>query len=364
MYNALFKPLLFAMDSEVAHERVKCFARVFNFPVVEGVAAPLFRVCDDRLRTRVGPLTLSNPIGLAAGFDKEAEMVGACSAIGFGHLELGTVTGKPQPGNPRPRIFRLREDRALINRMGFPSAGAEVLAERLKRIRPKRSRSPVIGVNIGKSKDVPLDDAVSDYLFSFSLLAPYADYVAVNVSSPNTQGLRQLQGKERLAQLLEAIQGVNTQCVPLFVKFSPDLSAEELEDALTCCLEAKVTGVIATNTTLSRPPLRSKNGSSDTFLSQESGGLSGAPLRGISSLCVKSIRARVGTNLAVIGVGGIFCADDVLDLFRAGADAVQVYTGLVYEGPWLVKKILSELVHRMDTTGASSVVELAKCETG
>jgi dihydroorotate dehydrogenase len=299
----------------------------------------------------VAGVSFPNPIGLAAGLDKQAELVGLMTGLGFGHLELGTVTAKSQPGNPRPRIFRLPEDRALINRMGFPSAGADVLKAKLERIRRRFPALPPIGINIGKSKETELERAIDDYRYSFDLLAPLADYVAVNVSSPNTQGLRQLQEKDRLLALLCTLRDVNTHKRPIFVKVAPDLAWGAVEEVIECCLETGCAGIIATNTTLSRDGLTCKI--------DEAGGLSGAPLREKSLEMVRFIGARLQGRLALVGVGGISSPQDVLAMLAAGASLVQVYTALVYEGPGVVRMLNKGLLSFIEQRGYRSISEAA-----
>lgn len=348
-YNALIKPILFSLDPERAHEVMKAFSGVANNPVVSSVLGRIYAQHDPRLEVQLAGLRFANPLGLAAGFDKNADLVGICAALGFGHVELGTVTGRPQPGNPRPRIFRLRDDRALINRMGFPSAGADEFVQRLSAIRKSFRTLPPLGINIGKSKEVEIEHAVDDYLYSFTKVAHLADYVAVNVSSPNTQGLRQLQDRERLGQILAALQNANTTHLPLFVKVAPDLTWSALEELVECCSEHKVTGLIATNTTLSRDGL--------TTVIEESGGLSGAPLKNRALDVVRFLGPKLKGRMALIGVGGVETAHDVLAMVSAGASLVQVYTGLVYGGPSLVKTILAGLSEFMNQTQTRSLAE-------
>lgn len=244
----------------------------------------------------VAGITFSNPIGLAAGLDKSVELVGLCAGLGFGHLELGTVTALPQPGNPKPRIFRIADEEALINRMGFPSEGADVVERRLRSIRKRLKDLPPIGMNIGKSKSVELEHAIDDYRYSFERLAPLSDYVTVNVSSPNTQGLRQLQERERLTALLQALSQSNTRGVPIFVKVAPDLELSALEEVVDVCLQCSMAGIIATNTTISRDSLRASI--------QETGGLSGSPLREKSLAVVRFLGRQIQGRMALIGVGG------------------------------------------------------------
>lgn len=285
-------------------------------------------------------LEFPNPIGLAAGYDKDGRAMHGLACLGFGHLELGTVTPQPQAGNPRPRVFRLPEDEGLINRMGFPNTGADALGRRLERGRPAGT---VIGVNLGKGVDTPLEQAAQDYLLLLRRFYYLADYLAVNISSPNTLGLRRLQARDLLESLLsvlvrerEVLAGASGRRVPLLVKLAPDLTDQELEDALGVALGTRLEGLIATNTTLDRSGLHSINRG-------EAGGLSGAPLRRRSTEVVRQLSRWAGGKVIIIGVGGIFSAQEAREKLDAGATLVQVYTGLVYRGPALVREILAGL---------------------
>lgn len=351
MYKSLVKPAFFALEPETAHDVMRFGAKLANSEVVSRALRKMYEVWDARLAVHVAGLSFPNPIGLAAGLDKNAELVGLCAGLGFGHLELGTVTAQPQAGNPKPRIFRLAEDRALINRMGFPSGGADELKARLARIRSRFSVLPPIGINIGKSKVTELDHAIDDYRYSFEQLAPFADYVAVNVSSPNTPNLRQLQERDRLQALLQTLRDVNVHKRPIFVKVAPDLTWSAVEEFIECCFESGVAGIIATNTTLSREGLQAQI--------EQAGGLSGAPLREKSLEMVRFIGSRLAGRMALIGVGGISSSDDVLAMLAAGASMVQVYTALIYEGPGLVKSLNRGLVQYMDEHGCRSIYDAA-----
>jgi dihydroorotate dehydrogenase len=285
-------------------------------------------------------LRFANPIGLAAGYDKDGLGWRGLAALGFGHIEIGTVTPKPQLGNPQPRLFRIPEEKALINRMGFPGRGGEFVRMEISKPRPNNL---VLGVNIGKNKDTPLDLAADDYLFLLRLLIDKADYITINVSSPNTVGLRALQERQALDELLqklylerERLTKLPGQKIPILVKLSPDLSDMQLDDALDVILANRVDGVIATNTTLSREGVT-------TPIAHEQGGLSGTPLFERSLRMVEKINSRTGGILPVIGVGGINNAAGVQKMMDAGAILVQIYTGLLYEGPTLVKQIMNEL---------------------
>ncbi|WP_430593044.1 quinone-dependent dihydroorotate dehydrogenase [Humidisolicoccus flavus] len=320
-YEALFSNVLRRLDPESAH----ALAMVAVDAI--GRVRPGVRT-DPILKTRALGREFPTPFGLAAGFDKNAAHVTGLGALGFGHVEIGTVTARPQPGNDRPRLFRLVEDRALINRMGFNNAGAEAAARQLQMLRRQRSR-PVIGVNIGKSRVVEVDDAVSDYVESATLLAPLADYLAINVSSPNTPGLRGLQELESLAPLLQAVQerAGNT---PVLVKIAPDLELEHIEAIAGLAVDSGLSGIIATNTTIARDGLRSLP---EEIAAAGAGGLSGEPLRARSLAILQHVRKVVPSEFAVIAVGGVATGDDVLVRLDEGADLVQGYTAFVYEGP-------------------------------
>jgi dihydroorotate dehydrogenase len=349
MYRYLIKPLLFSVQPETAHDLMRSACRVLNQSSISAAIRNLFVVEDPRLTVETAGLQFANPVGLAAGFDKNVELLGLWNALGFGHIELGTVTAKPQPGNPKPRIFRLIEDSALINRMGFPSDGADVIAERLRVARLKLPIQPKIGMNIGKSKITEIDQAIDDYAYSFTKVLPYVDYVTVNVSSPNTPGLRQLQERERLTALLEALQALNTEHKPLFVKLAPDLTFEAIEEVIGCCEETKIAGVIATNTTIGREGIKTKI--------NETGGLSGRPLFNRALEVAKFIGQRTQGKLSFIGVGGISSYQDALSMLAAGADMIQVYTGLIYGGPGFIKSLNQGIVAYMDRNRCKSLKE-------
>lgn len=282
-------------------------------------------------------LTFPNPVGLAAGFDKDAELYHELGAFGFGFIEVGTVTPKPQEGNPKPRMFRLKTDQGLINRMGFNNHGLEAMRERLSK---RRHRGPIIGGNIGKNKDTPNDKAVADYELGLRELFPYVDYFVVNVSSPNTPGLRSLQEKEPLTVLLDRLMSLNRELgnKPLLLKIAPDLTEGQLDDVADIINTSGINGVIATNTTISREGLKSPSD-----LVAQTGGLSGAPLKKRSTEVIRLLRQKCGPEKVIIGVGGIFTAADAREKLDAGADLVQVYTGFIYEGPGIVRNILKGL---------------------
>ncbi len=335
----LLRSWLFHLDAEKAHSLTLSLARLAGrLPPVAALVRFWFR--SEPRPVRVFGLEFRNPVGLAAGYDKDGAAWRGLACLGFGHIEIGTVTPLPQAGNPKPRLFRLPSDQALINRMGFPGRGAAYVAGQLQ---GKRPAGLVLGVNLGKNKDTPLEAAAQDYLRLLGQFAPLADYLAINVSSPNTVGLRRLQARQALQDLLSQLAAARREQtetlggrLPLLVKLAPDLSSAELEDALDAILQTGMDGVIATNTTIERPALASN-------LARESGGLSGAPLRARSTQLIRQIRAWAGDRLPIVGVGGIVDAASAREKLDAGASLVQVYTGLVYRGPGLVKEIVSRL---------------------
>lgn len=332
------RPLLFRLDPERAHELA-----MGGLDLVGWVARLLPLRPDPILARKVGRLTWSGPVGLAAGLDKDGVGVRSWEALGFGAVEVGTVTGLPQKGNPRPRLFRLVEARALINRMGFNNAGAVALAARLQRLRDSGRWPKVpVGANLGKSKVVPNEAAVEDYLNSLRALRGKVDYFVINVSSPNTPGLRALQEREPLTRLLRALVP-EAERTPVYLKLAPDLEDEALAEAVEVAVECGCAGVIATNTTLSRP---GETGRSDQF-----GGLSGAPLRPLARAKIIKVLAAAGGRVPVIGVGGVSTADDVLDYLRLGCAAVQLYSALIYDGPGLVARIHEDLAARAKAAG-------------
>ncbi len=285
-------------------------------------------------------LTFDGPFGMAAGFDKNAEVVRQLGQLGFSHVEIGTVTRFPQDGNPKPRLFRLKKDLSLINRMGFNNDGADVIAKRLRKIRASGVKLPVIGVNIGKSKITELEDAVSDYQYSTKVLAPFADYIAVNVSSPNTPGLRSLQAIDQLEPILTAVLA-QASGKPVLVKIAPDLADEDVVAVAALATKLSLAGVIASNTTISRSDLKT---ASKEVEAMGSGGLSGPVLRSRSVEVLKLLRANLPSSMAVVSVGGVFRAQDVKERLQHGATLVQGYTGFVYEGPLWARKISRGLV--------------------
>jgi dihydroorotate dehydrogenase len=328
MYALLFRLILSRMDPERAHHLAFRVIRLIP-GFVRGLSRPHPSLAVDAFG-----LSFSSPFGLAAGFDKEAAGIRGLGVLGFGHVEVGTITAVPQPGNPKPRLFRLVPDRAVINRMGFNNAGAEVAARRLARERRRRTR-PVIGVNIGKSRVVSVDDALDDYLASTRLLAPHADYLVVNVSSPNTPGLRGLQELERLAPLLEAVRDA-ADGVPVLVKIAPDLTDDQVRRIAELSVRLGLPGIVATNTTISREGLRT---APSTVAAAGEGGLSGAPLAARSLEVLRLLRDAVPQDFVIVSVGGVETAGDVAARLAAGATLVQGYTAFLYRGPFWARQI-------------------------
>jgi len=343
MYS-LIKPILFQFDPEKVHYFVVRNLKRFNrFPGGSALSRAIWTYNDDRLKKQVFGLTFTNPVGLAAGFDKNAEMIAEMANLGFGFVEVGTVTPLPQTGNDKPRMFRLPDDSALINRMGFNNQGVDVVAERIKAYRNSKvaDNGLIIGGNIGKNKVTPNENAVDDYIKCFDRLHTVVDYFVVNVSSPNTPGLRALQEKEPLKNILNTLQQRNLKnpiIRPILLKIAPDLTDEQLNDIVEIVTETGIAGVIATNTTISRDGLTSANKS-------ETGGLSGKPLTQRATEVIKYLADKSKGSFPIIGVGGIHTPQDALDKLNAGAALVQLYTGFIYEGPGLIgrinKKILS-----------------------
>lgn len=354
IYEHLLRPILFRLwsDPEDAHEfAMKALVHAGRHSGALRAVSSMTRVDHPALVRQLWGLTFPNPVGLAGGFDKNAVAVPAFEALGFGFLEIGTVTARPQPGNERPRVFRLPEQQALINRFGFNNQGAEAVAERLASAPPRRVP---LGISLGKSKVTPLEEAVEDYLFSLRALYPHGDYFAVNVSSPNTPGLRKLQGTAELDQLLLALvaeaealesrspaEGSHRRRKPILVKVAPDLEWEALEELLSVCVAREVDGIIATNTTVARDVL----GENPPAAARETGGLSGRPLRKRSVEVVRFIRERL-PRMPIIGVGGIMTPEDAWAMLEAGADLIQVYTGVIYQGPLFARQLNRGLLRR------------------
>lgn len=337
MYH-LLKILLFRIDPERAHHITMWWLMLLlRIPGVKALFKALFQVHHPSLERTVAGMKFSNPVGLAAGFDKNGLYLHAMAALGFSHIEVGTITPVAQDGNPKPRLFRLIRSRALINRMGFNNDGVEVLAKRLEKERPE---GLIVGANIGKNKITPNEDAAYDYLICFERLYHLVDYFTINVSSPNTPGLRELQDKEPLTELLTALQENNPDDKPVFLKIAPDLTTDQLDEIVDIIIETGLTGVIATNTTITRNGLTE---SKETVESIGAGGLSGAPLINMSVSVVRYLKEKSNNNFVVIGVGGIEDYATAKKHLDAGADLIQAYSGLIYTGPGLVKGILKRL---------------------
>lgn len=335
MYRQLLKPLLFRMDAEKAHKLVFSLTKVaFRIPGVRGITYSQ-SVRHRKLERELFGVHFRNPVGLAAGMDKNARLIDEWFFMGFGFVEIGTVTPRPQAGNPKPRLFRLPEDQALINRMGFNNDGAEKISQRLR-----SHYSPVIvGGNIGKNKETPNDRADEDYRECFEELYDHVDYFVVNVSSPNTPGLRELQEREPLTRLLRNLQELNqtkSEPRPILLKIAPDLTNAQLDDIVEIVNDSGIAGLIATNTTIAREPLKTSKVEVDAI---GAGGLSGKPLKDRSNEVIRYLREKAGPDLPIIGVGGIHSADDAIEKLKAGANLIQVYSGFVYEGPGLIKQI-------------------------
>lgn len=323
-----------------------------------------FCVADPRLKQTLWGLDFNNPFGLAAGFDKDGTAAGIWNSFGFGFAELGAVTLHSQPGNPRPRMFRLPEDKAALNRMGANNLGAAVMADTLAQTWKRQSRKIPIGINLCKSKVAALEEAAADYVGSFKYLQDVADYFVINVSSPNTPGLRSLQGGEQLEPILSGLQAANTQDKPILIKIAPDLEWEDIKDILDLATNYNLSGVIATNTTIRRDRLNTKvlkeTGQS---IKDEAGGISGMPVQKRSTEVIRFIYQETDGKLPIIGVGGIFNADDAWEKIIAGASILQVYTGWVYEGPWMVNQVLSGLLAKLEKQGLSHINQAIGLDT-
>ena len=338
MYKLIIKPLLFFFDPEWVHHTVfKSIKIAHKIPGISYLLRTAFSIKDKGLERKLFGLTFPNPVGLAAGFDKDAKLFQELSNFGFGFVEIGTLTPKPQDGNPKKRMFRLPEDEGLINRLGFNNQGVEAAVKRLK-----KNQGVLIGGNIGKNKITPNEDAVNDYIYCFEALFDHVDYFVVNVSSPNTPNLRALQDKEPLTHLLSTLKGLNDKKdkpKPILLKIAPDLSDDQLLDIIEIVTSIKIDGVIATNTTLSREGLQSKN-------KEEKGGLSGRPLTKRSTEVIRFLVEKSNNAFPIIGVGGVHKPQDAIEKLEAGASLIQLYTGFVYEGPGVVKRINKALIGR------------------
>jgi dihydroorotate dehydrogenase len=363
LYKNLIRPLLFLGDPEKIHEQT--LAWLSKMTPFDALLEPMFSVQDPRLQVRLGALTFPNPVGLAGGFDKNGIAVRSVAAFGFGFMEIGAVTALAQPGNPKPRLYRLPEDQALINRLGFNNEGAIAIAARLRALRENgRPLKIPLGINLGRSKIVETKDAVADFLAAFDQLYRYGDFFTLNVSSPNTPQLRDLQERNLLTGLLQAIQEKNRELAgrlghqpkPVLLKIAPDMEFSQADDIIDVALGEKISGIIATNATaFLRETLASGN--------KEPGGLSGKPLRALATSFVRHLYRGVGAKLPIIGVGGIFTAEDAYEKIKAGASAVQIYTGFIYEGPAAVKRINRGLIRLMERDGYKSISEAVGCES-
>ena len=336
MYRKIILPILFLFDPEKVHNFTFLFFKIsLNLPFIGFIIKKIYSVENKKLHKKIFGLKFNNPVGLAAGFDKNAKLYNELNCFGFGFIEIGTVTPEPQKGNPKKRLFRLIDDKGIINRMGFNNDGMRKITTRLK-----KNKNVLIGGNIGKNKSTPNNQAVNDYLLCFNYLHDFVDYFVVNVSSPNTPNLRELQNKEPLIDILKSLKDENIKKQkpkPILLKISPDLSKNNLSDIVDIVLSLKIDGIIATNTTIQRNSLKSKN-------MNESGGLSGKPISERSNEVIRYISEKAKGSIPIIGVGGIHSAQDAIDKINAGADLVQIYTGFIYEGPSLVKSINKALV--------------------
>ncbi len=337
MYKGILRPILFLFDPEKVHYFTFSAIRFLNTIGFSGLFRKMYAVNDTRLERQVFGLIFKNPVGLAAGFDKNAELYKELSNFGFGFIEIGTLTPKAQEGNPKKRLFRLKEDSAIINRMGFNNEGVDTAVLKLQ-----QNNGVLIGGNIGKNKLTPNENAIDDYIYCFDALFDVVDYFVVNVSSPNTPNLRALQDKEPLTELLQTLQNRNTKkpnSKPILLKIAPDLTDEQLLDIIDIIATTKIAGVIATNTTISREGLASD-------AKEEAGGLSGKPLTNRATEVIRFLSVKGNNSFPIIGVGGIHSAKDALEKLDAGASLVQLYTGFIYEGPTLVREINKELLAR------------------
>ncbi len=347
-YKNILRPLLFRRDPEKIHDVAMNVLKTFQ--PVSKLVQPYFQVKSTALSQNLWTLTFQNPVGLAAGFDKYARALSSWEHLGFGFTEIGTITGREQSGNPKPRLFRLPEDRALINRFGFNNDGAQKSAFRFAEWRKNTNFTIPIGINIGKSKSVDLDQAMDDYLFSFEKLYSYADYFVVNVSSPNTPNLRQLQDGKFLREILSLLEKSNTHHKPILVKIAPDLTWEQVDEVIQVVTDTKIHGIIATNTTILRDGLSSKNAA-------ETGGLSGMPVKNRSTEIIRHIFENTKGKIKIIGVGGIFTGDDAYEKIKAGASLIQIYTGFIYEGPSACKNINTRILELMKRDGFRNISE-------
>ncbi len=341
MYKSLLRPLLFKLDPEKVHYlTADALKATYRLPFAKSIAKGMFQVQDPRLERELFGLKFPNPVGLAAGFDKDAKLIDEFENFGFGFIEIGTLTPKPQEGNPKPRLFRLPEDQAIINRMGFNNEGVDAAVQRLR----QRKSKVIVGGNIGKNKVTPNEEALNDYLYCFKALYDVVDYFVVNVSSPNTPDLRALQEKEPLRQLLMALQEQNSRMPkpkPLLLKIAPDLNEAQLDDIIEIATSTRLSGIIATNTTISREGLKTPAAQIEAI---GAGGLSGKPLTKHATQIIRYLRQHLPQEIRIIGVGGIMTPEDAVEKLKDGADLVQLYTGFIYEGPGLIGRINKKLL--------------------
>ena len=366
LYKTLLRPMIFSglrADPETVQRQLMALCKwgdeAYESPVVQWVMKRVRQqLCfeDARLSVSIAGLEFDNPIGLAAGFDKNGIGSNIWPNMGFGFAELGTVTCHGQPGNPRPRLFRLPEDLAAINRMGFNNDGSEMMAKTLTGSRSRRNSHSPLGINLGKSKVTPLDDAAADYVSSFQRLKSLGDYFVINVSSPNTPGLRSLQAVEQLEPILAGLCDANNENKPIFLKIAPDLAWEDISDLIQLVQQYELAGMIATNTTIDRQGLKTLTVRETGQPPQdEAGGLSGLPVRDRATDVIRFIAQETQGKLPIIGVGGVFSADDAFAKIKAGASLVQVYTGWLYEGPGMVRQILQGLIEQLDRHQLNSI---------
>jgi dihydroorotate dehydrogenase len=365
LYKSLIRPILFRKNPEVSHEAVLHLLAGNEW--LYGTIEDFYKVEDQRLVVKIGPLTFPNPVGLAGGFDKNALAPKMISAFGFGFMEVGAITAEAQPGNPKPRLYRLPEDDALINRLGFNNEGAEAIAIKLDRLRARNGLPKIpLGMNIGRTKVVETKDAVADFLSCFEQLFPHGDFFTLNVSSPNTPNLRDLQDKSLLSDLLAAVQEKNRALSarahigmkPVFVKIAPDLEFSQVDEIIEVVEQVSLTGIVATNATaFKREGLKSPNGA-------ELGGLSGRPITAMVTQFISHIYRTTRGRLPIIGVGGIFDAYDAYEKIKAGANAVQIYTGWIYEGPGAVKRINKGLLRLLQRDGLKHISEAVGRDVG
>ncbi len=361
IYQLSLRRLLFALDPESAHKSAIALCKsISDFPALQTAIATICTYKHNRLHQNLWGIDFANPVGLAAGFDKDAIAPNAWASLGFGFAEMGSITYHAQPGNPTPRLFRLPSDRAVLNRMGFNNRGAVATADDLRKYHASHALPHTLGVplgiNLGKSKITPLDEAAQDYLKSFKLLKDFGDYFVINVSSPNTPGLRDLQAVGQLKGILTVMQLENVNGKPLLVKIAPDLADDDIREVVNLCQAHQVSGIIATNTSIARHNLNTKIlPTTGKALTEEAGGISGQPLKVRSTEVIRLIYQATDGKLAIIGVGGIFNANDAWEKIIAGASLIQIYTGLIYEGPLVVRQILEGLVQKLDMVGLDNI---------